>query len=489
MLRLARYGVVVVWVALLVVLARSQLPTATPPPATTPMPLGAGQATSQDEWSGLYMKGHKVGYAHTHIEPRGDGYRLDETSVMRLTVLDREQNVRAVIGADAGPDWAVRRFTVSLITDLGDFDVRGTVDAKTLVIAMDSGGETTEQRLPLSEPVYLPSSARAALQAQGLKAGASTTLRVFDPSALAQEPMTITVVGRDTLTIDGVAVAAWKLHESFRGIESQVWLDEDGHTLREEGPMGLVTMRENADNAVNNGWDGAPFDLMGAVAIPVREPLADPRHLAHLRAQLSGIDGIAVPSDARQALRDGTLTVAREANVAATYELPYSGEARRADLQATPFLQIDHPSVQAAAREALGDEREPRRAADRLRRWVYDNLEKRPVASIPNAVQVLQLRAGDCNEHAVLFAALARAVGLPSRIVAGLVYADGAFLYHAWDEVWLGNGWLTVDAAFDQMPVDATHIKLIEGGPEMHAGLVPIIGRLSIDLLPPDSPG
>ena len=95
------------------------------------------------------------------------------------------------------------------------------------------------------------------------------------------------------------------------------------------------------------------------------------------------------------------------------------------------------------------------------------------MASIPNALQVLETRAGDCNEHAVLFAALARAVGLPARVVAGVVYADGAFLYHAWDEVWLGSGWLSVDPTFDQMPVDATHVKLVEGGPETHAALVP----------------
>jgi transglutaminase-like putative cysteine protease len=153
----------------------------------------------------------------------------------------------------------------------------------------------------------------------------------------------------------------------------------------------------------------------------------------------------------------------------------------RGELASTPFLQSDHPRVQAAAHEAAGDERDPLRAAERLRAWVFRTLEKRPVASIPNAVQVLQMRAGDCNEHAVLFAALARALGLPARVVAGVVYADGAFLYHAWNEVWLGAGWMTVDATFDQMPADATHIKLVEGGPETHAALLTVIGKLAID--------
>ena len=114
---------------------------------------------------------------------------------------------------------------------------------------------------------------------------------------------------------------------------------------------------------------------------------------------------------------------------------------------------------------------------------MFDKLAKRATVSIPNALQVLDMGAGDCNEHAVLWAALARAGGLPARVVAGAVYANGAFFYHAWDEAWLGSSWVSVDPAFDQMPADATHIKLIEGGPETHAALISIIGRLGIEVV------
>ncbi|MDX2168591.1 MAG: transglutaminase domain-containing protein [Deltaproteobacteria bacterium] len=485
MLRSVRFGVVVVWAALLIALARSQMPPAATPPADpAALPVAGDSAAAEDAWSGLYMQGHKVGYAHSRTAPRDGGYRLDETSVMRLRVLDSEQTIRAVIDADTGADWAVRRFAVNLDTDLGAFDVRGSVAGDTLTLAMRSGGETTEQRVPISEPIYLPSAARAAAVARGLREGATFTVRVFDPSALEHQPMTIRVLGRESLSVDGVAQPAWKLRESFRGIESTVWLDAAGKTLREEGPMGLVTVRESATQAMNEGWATAPFDLMAAVAVRPAQPISDPRQRDELRLRVGGLESVAVPTDARQTLHDGTLTVRREPGGAASYTLPYAGDQWRGELAATPFLQIDHPSVQAAAGEALGDERDARRAAERLRRWVYGALEKRPAATIPNAVQVLQTRAGDCNEHAVLFAALARAAGLPARVVAGLVYADGVFLYHAWDEVWLGDGWVSVDAAFDQSPVDVTHIKLVEGGPEAHAALVPVIGRLTLDVLP-----
>jgi hypothetical protein len=314
------------------------------------------------------------------------------------------------------------------------------------------------------------------------------TLQVFDAAAMQHKPMTMRVDASETLSENGVAVPTWKVRESFRGMESDVWLDEQGRTVRERGPMGLEMRRESATDAVASGWKSTPLDLMGAVAVPVAD-ISEPRVRDHLRLRLAGTEGVAIPSDGRQHGEGDNWVIRREPLRAATYQLPYVGEQWRDELQPTMFLQSDHPQVRAAARAALGEERDPRAAAERLRHWVHDSLQQRPAATLPNALQVLQTRAGDCNEHAVLYAALARAAGLPARVVAGLVYQNGAFLYHAWNEVWLGDEWVTVDAIFDQMPADVTHLKMVEGGPETHAALVPLIGKLSIRVLPDEDAG
>lgn len=481
MLRFGRLAVVAVWAVLLLCLARGQWPSAEEPaPGPTAREVGA----ADDAWMGVYMRGQKVGYSHSRLTPTDEGYRLEETSFLRLSVLEQVQTVRLTIDATTTPAFAVRSFTVALDSGLGLFDVRGTVDGQTLVLRMGTGADITEQRIAMTEPIYLPSSARAHLLGSALAPGRTVTLRVFDPSAMQHEALTMRVLERAPLAVDGTTVDAWKVRETFRGMETSVWLDDVGHTLREEGPMDMVVQREDAARAVGAGWGADAFDLMGAVAVRVPQPLADPRHLARLDARLGGLGDLAVPADGRQSLRDGVLHVEREPAATTSYALPYTGGEWRGELQATPFLQADHPRIRTAARDILAGESDARRAAERLRRWVYDQLDKRPVASIPNALQVLETRAGDCNEHAVLFAALARAAGLPARVVAGVVYADRAFLYHAWDEVWLGAGWMSVDPAFDQMPADATHIKLIEGGPETHAALVSVIGKLSIEPLP-----
>ncbi|MGH8732677.1 MAG: transglutaminase-like domain-containing protein, partial [Burkholderiales bacterium] len=111
------------------------------------------------------------------------------------------------------------------------------------------------------------------------------------------------------------------------------------------------------------------------------------------------------------------------------------------------------------------------------------NIAKEAVDAF-SAADVLRARRAECQGHAYLFAALARAAGIPTRIVNGIAYSDehGGFLYHTWNEAWIaGRGWQPVDATFGQPHADATHLKLIEG--ETAAELVPLVnlvGRVRV---------
>ena len=104
---------------------------------------------------------------------------------------------------------------------------------------------------------------------------------------------------------------------------------------------------------------------------------------------------------------------------------------------------------------------------------------------------MLRTKVGDCNEHTVLYVAMARASGIPARIAVGLVFirgTQGAFYYHAWPEVYLDEGgkrglWLPVDPTLNQFPADGTHIRLVRGGLDQQAAIVPLIGRLRMTVL------
>jgi transglutaminase-like putative cysteine protease len=86
---------------------------------------------------------------------------------------------------------------------------------------------------------------------------------------------------------------------------------------------------------------------------------------------------------------------------------------------------------------------------------------------------------------------MARAAGIPARIAVGLVFVrgvQGAFYYHAWPEVYLDEGegrglWLPVDPTLNQFPADTTHLRLVRGGLDRQAAILPLIGRLNITVV------
>ena len=109
---------------------------------------------------------------------------------------------------------------------------------------------------------------------------------------------------------------------------------------------------------------------------------------------------------------------------------------------------------------------------------------------------MLRTKVGDCNEHTALYVAMARALGIPARIAVGLVYIHGAFYYHAWPEVYLeepaaGSSalgasrglWLPVDPTLNEFPANATHLRLARGGLDKQTVVLPMIGRLTMEVL------
>lgn len=101
---------------------------------------------------------------------------------------------------------------------------------------------------------------------------------------------------------------------------------------------------------------------------------------------------------------------------------------------------------------------------------------------MPNALEVLKNRTGDCNEHAVLTAALLRSAGVPAQIETGLVYLNGRFYYHAWNLAYVGQ-WITADAVFNQIPADVTHIRLVRGEGSQQLDLLGVMGKIKLEVI------
>jgi hypothetical protein len=480
MARVIRIAIVVVWLVLIGGLLRERW---TAPP---PVPMVTARATlpAGEQWMNVYHQNKKIGYVQQRSQPTDGGFEFEERSLLRLVVMENPQTVRTIITGRTAADYALQQFSFELSSGVGTLRVHGTVGDHSLQLTLATGAEESTQQIPLAGPIYLPATLRNLVASEELRAGRQFDVQVFDPSVMKDATTRITVERQEPVPQSDPAQVAWRVREEYKGIRTTAWIDDQGTTLREEGPMGLVLRRTEQHDAIQAGWSGGDaLDLVQTVAIPVTHTIDQPREVSVLQVRLRGVDLDQIPSDERQQRTGDTWTISREnLQQVVSYPLPYADAAQQAELVATPFLQIDHPRVRAAAAEALGGERDAVHAVNRLLLWIHGYMKQVITLSLPNALQVLDERQGDCNEHAILFAALARAAGLPARVAAGVVYLEGAFYYHAWNEVWLGR-WVSVDPVFNQFPADPTHIKLVQGGPEEHVALLPVMGRVGIDVL------
>ena len=260
------------------------------------------------------------------------------------------------------------------------------------------------------------------------------------------------------------------------------WVNEQGETLREESPMGLVMLREDREQAMEMGWGETP-DITAAASIKASRAFSA-QGLTYLKLRLKNVplDGF-VLNAGRQSLAGDILEIRREEITASeVHQARFSGPELEPFLQPTPFIQSDSPAILDVVKQQTGAEKNAYAVVRHLTSWVYKNVEKKPTLSIPSALAVLETKQGDCNEHAVLLTALCRAAGVPSRVAAGLVHLNGSFFYHAWCEVFLGR-WVSVDPTMDQFPADVSHIKFVDGDLEKQISILKLIGKLDIDVL------
>ena len=262
-------------------------------------------------------------------------------------------------------------------------------------------------------------------------------------------------------------------------------IDGFGRTLKEDSPAGLSLLRQDAQEAKNLPARSVALDMIAQTAIPAAMPNANLQASSAIRFKLSGINLANFSLDGGRQKRNGDRIEIRREDMKRLNmpKLPVRETRLASYLQPTPFLQADHPAIVALARKIVGGETDAYKAAAKIKDWVYREIAKEPTVSIPNALEVLQTRKGDCNEHTVLFNALARAAGIPAKTVVGVVYLRGAFYYHAWSEIWLGD-WVTLDSVLNQFPADVTHIKFLEGEIDRQIDILQLIGNLKIEALP-----
>ncbi len=440
------------------------------------------------QWRGMYYRGEKVGFTVGQTVPTDDGFELQEDGRLQMSLLGA--TTPAVIKTTARVDraFALRSFEFSLDPGTGPLQLAGTVDGLTLTIRITSAGSTRTEVRTVQEPPALMLNLARRLANGGLTAGARHELMVFDPATLSNAPVVVEVSGREVVIASGRPIPAFKVQLGFAGLTTTAWITDTGEIVREESPLGLMSVRETPEQAQAMAVSSrVREDMLEAAAIvpTMRTPVSEPTDVTRLKVEFNGVDMAAFDlASSTQTFAGRVLDVRDPRALVAGPVDP--GLARY--LQPETFLESDDPELMAEAARLVAGVTGTRARAERLVREVNGLLDKKPTISVPSAKEVLRTKVGDCNEHTALYVAMARALGIPARINVGLAMVRGAFYYHAWPEVWIDESptrgyWLPVDPTFNQFPADTTHLRLLQGGLDKQTAILPLIGRLKLTVL------
>jgi len=439
-------------------------------------------------WRGVYYRGEKIGFTVSQTVAKDDGFELQEDGRLQMSLFGATTAATIHTTARVDAHFTLHAFEFSLDPGTGPVAVSGQVAGRRLTLSVTTSGGTRTEERELVEPPELSLNLSRRLANGGLVPGTRHQWTVFDPATLRNAPVVVDVGRRELVRGVGVPVPAFRVEMEFAGLRTTSWVTDTGEVVREESPLGLITQRESAENARATAVSSrAQTDLLqSAAVVPVTKARIDePRDVRRLRLRLNGADlsspdlqgvGQSVQGDVVEIQDPQSLRAGRADPDAARFLAPEA------------FLESDAPEIIAEAKIAVRGVTGNRARAERLTRYVNGLLEKKPTVSLPSAREVLRTKVGDCNEHTALYVAMARALGIPSRIAVGLVYVHGAFYYHAWPEAYVDEGagrglWLPVDPTLNQFPADGTHLRLARGGLDKQTVILPLIGRLKITVL------
>jgi len=446
-------------------------------------------------WTGVVFNGEKVGLTHLAlltVEGMQGAYELRSEALLAFHFLGLNKQVTLKAQDWVTDDLRLERFAYDYDLDGNKLKLTGIVQNGQLVVERETAGKLTRDAIPLTEALYPTSAIALYPSLHGLDVGRQHRYRVYDGQRqeLATVSQTIETYQESDL-YDG---RAYRIETELGGQQSTLWINDRAEPVLERAWRGLLFSTLETERQAKGYLARASVNkrdvLVEFSRVRANIPLPDPRAVIALQVVLQELpDAFAVPSDLWQRCareQDGTRCSIQKADSSGTNKGTAEPSAvLESYLQPTVTVDSADPRAQATARAIITDAPDPLARIGRLVQWIQQNVDQAPV-DVFSSSDVLQGRKAECQGLTWLYAAFARSLGIPTRVVNGLVYSkelDG-FLYHAWAESYVEAGWLPVDPTFGQVGVDATHIKLIEG--DRLADLLPltdIVGKIRLQIL------
>lgn len=465
----------------------------------------------QETWDAAFLDGQRAGYARTAVEK----IERDAQEVLRTTVtlelVVRRFNQTVTMRVDTGTEETPKGKVVAVFMRqaLGknqNLVLRGTVQGKELLVKIDQMGKPIEKKVAWNDQVVGLYREQQLFQDKAVKPGDRFSYLHYEPLLNSVVQVHAAVKDFEEIKVGGIARKLLRVEvtsDKIGGMQlpaTAFWLDKEFKVVRSQVEMPglgkLVTSRCTRAEALKDIVPAQLNDIGLSQLVPLNRRIPHPSESKRVlyRITLPGDDdpATAFARDNRQkvkAVKGKTVDLEVRAVRQPPAKIPEGAEVGEEFRKSNYFVNSADERVQELARKAVGKETDPWKKAQRIERWVKENMKVLNFTeAMATADHVAKTLEGDCTEHAMLAAAMCRAAGVPSKIAIGLVYVDQArpvMGFHMWTEVWVRGEWVPIDATLGQGSIGAAHLKISDHSWHDTQSLKPLLPVMRVMLAKP----
>ena len=467
----------------------------------------AGGPADEVEYYAVFMGGAKVGYAtHSRIVAQG---KVTTTETMAVTmnrmgtpvsISTKETSIETSKGEPAA-------FVAEQDIGMGTMKTEGTIGTDGSVRVRTTGtGQAQEVNFVWPKDAVMSEGLRLLALQKGLKEGTSYNAKIFSPGAMMAIDSNVRVGAKQEVDLLGRVVVLTKVETTMSmpgmgQITTEGFVDDDFRAFKSVIPMAGIKLELVACEKEFALGSNDVYEIAEKMFLASPQPIKNVRSAKSISYHLkpvSGAGGLTIPAGDNQhvqKLEDGSVIVVVEpVSAPADGTFPYNGTDKELLDAIRPgrFVQSDDANIIALAKRAVGNTKDAAEAAKKIERFVADYVKDMNLSvGYASASEVAASRKGDCTEFAVLSAAICRSIGIPARVVVGVVYVDNfsdkpGFAGHAWVEAYIGGKWVGLDATFKASGrggFDAGHIAIAAGNgePADFFNIATTLGRFRIE--------
>lgn len=452
------------------------------------------------QYFAVYAAGRQVGQLNLTVDTLIDGVRIGELFVLDVPHGTATQQLTRGSEFALTRSLRLRRLSHSTVGVGPQERLDGDVGADSLLRLVYSEapeGVAGRSRIPVHPDQVLPVTLPYRVAYSGrLRVGATFSLPLIDLNGSGTIAVAVRVTAESTFVVPDSAVwdsaggnfvaattdtiRAWRIEHDAPGAPTVSWVDAGGVLVHQEIGGG-ITLHRSAFEIVRNNYRELRRSepQLWRHAIAGMRSLASsgriPETSASVRAFLVAVDSGSPAWRGTRELEGGRQRASGDTVVISRVAPADSGPAPALP-GATWDLPAEDDGVKAAATAALAGATSADDSIRRLTRWVAREIRIDTGATASaTALFTLRARRGGAEGKARLLAAMARASGIPSRVVSGLALLPEGSFGHAWTELWAGR-WVATDPSFGHVPASASLLRLAVGGRSRPIDLILLAG-------------